>query len=91
MGHTQNNSMECHYGLLQHIHDLEIFLKNEKIDIYLISETHLTKQSFVKIKVYYIFRSDHPVNKPRGGSAAIIKDSLKHQAKNKEFNISQVS
>lgn len=95
--------------LLQHIYDLEIFLKNEKIDICLISETHLIKQSFVKIKVYYIFRSDHPVNKLRGGFAAIIKDSIKHQeemkielemmqvtivkvqAKNKEFNISQVS
>jgi len=37
-------------GLSQHIPELEIFLVNESIDICLVSETHLKKESKVKIK-----------------------------------------
>ena len=39
--------MECKWA---NISELEIFLRNEKIDICLISETHFTKQSYVTIR-----------------------------------------
>ena len=64
--------------LLQHIHELEIFLRNEKIDVCLIAEIHLTKQSFVKIRGYVIYHTNHPADKAQGGSAVIIKDCIKH-------------
>lgn len=65
-------------GLQQHIHELELFLINEKIDICLISETHFTKQSFFKIRGYCTYHTDHPADKARGGSAVIIKNNIKH-------------
>lgn len=65
-------------GLVNKIHELEVFLREEKIDICLISETHFTKQSYVRVKGYTTYHSTHPSNKARGGSAVIIKDSVKH-------------
>ena len=58
---------------------LEVFLKEYKIDICLVSETHCTKESYIKIQIYYIYRTIHPSNKARGGTAVIIKENLKHQ------------
>lgn len=37
------------------------FLEMKKIDVYLIAETHLTKQSFVKISGYVINQTAHPI------------------------------
>lgn len=55
-----------------------MFLYNKKIDVCLLSETHLTKQTFVKIRGYSIYRADHPADKARGGAAVIIKEGIKH-------------
>jgi len=39
-------------GLIQRRHELQMFLDIQKIDICLISETHFTKQAYVKIEGY---------------------------------------
>lgn len=65
-------------GLLKHKHELEIFLESHKIDICLISETHFTKESYIKIKGYQIYNTIHPSNKSRGGTAVIIKENISH-------------
>lgn len=65
-------------GLQKHISELGIYLKNENIDICLISETHFTKQSYVKIPHYLCYHTPHPENKARGGSAILIKSNMQH-------------
>lgn len=58
--------------------ELEMFLNLEKIDVCLITETHLTNQSLLKIKGYNVYNTPHPSNLSRGGSAIIIKDGIIH-------------
>lgn len=65
-------------GLVQKAMDLELFLTNDRIDICLVSETHFTNQSHLKIRGFCIYHVDHPSNKARGGSAVVIKNSIKH-------------
>ncbi|KAF7278533.1 hypothetical protein GWI33_008237 [Rhynchophorus ferrugineus] len=50
----------------------------QKIDIYLISETHLTKESFIKFRGYTFYHNIHPTNTARGGSVIIIKKNISH-------------
>lgn len=79
-------------GLLNQIPELEIFLNSEKIDICLISETHFTRLSYVKIRGYKIYHAIHPENKARGGSAVLVKESIKHHEETKiEEDIMQVA
>lgn len=70
-------------GLLQHKNELQSILEKENIDICLISETHFTKQSFIKIKNYSIYHTIHPSNNARGGSAIIIKSIIEHYEEDK--------
>jgi exonuclease III len=54
------------------------FLINQQIDIMLISETHFTNKSFLKIPDYVIYNTNHPNGTARGGSAVIIRKTIKH-------------
>lgn len=65
-------------GLLQHQQELQTVLDIEKIDVCLISETHFTKESFVRFKGYKVYQTIHPENAAKGGSAVIIRDSIAH-------------
>lgn len=65
-------------GLLNKKSELEVFLWDEKIDICLISESHFTKQSYIKIHGYTTYHSIHPSNTARGGTSIIIKNSIQH-------------
>ena len=65
-------------GILDKRIELEIFLNIQNIDVCLISETHLTRESFLRIKGYQVYHTYHPDNKARGGSAVIVKQSLAH-------------
>ncbi|CAK1588943.1 unnamed protein product [Parnassius mnemosyne] len=49
-----------------------------KIDIFLISETHFVSSSLIKIKGYNIYHTNHPDGTAHGGTAVIIKSSIKH-------------
>ena len=53
-------------------------MSTEKIDVCLISETHFTKESYFKIPLYEIYHTIHLLNCARGGSAIIVRSSLKH-------------
>jgi hypothetical protein len=64
--------------LLNHQQELQATLDINKIDVCLISKTHLTKQSFIKFRGYKFFHTTHPGNAARGGSAAIVKDNICH-------------
>lgn len=59
-------------GLLQHRQELQTVLDVEKIDVCLITETHFTKESFIKFRGYKTYHITHPGNSARGGSAIII-------------------
>jgi exonuclease III len=65
-------------GLNYHIGEIPIFIKTNKIDIVLISESHTTEQSVIKIPYYTIYYSHHPDGAARVGSALIMKSQVKH-------------
>jgi hypothetical protein len=65
-------------GLLQHRNELQMFLDIKKIDICLVSETHFTNESYIRLKGYCVYHTIHPSNAARGGSAVIIRDSVQH-------------
>jgi len=59
-------------GLTQHKEDLIMTLLDKKIDVCLISETHFTTESYVKLKEFDVYHTKYPNNCVRGGSAVII-------------------
>lgn len=63
-------------GLSQHAKEIELFLKEKSIDIMLVSETHFTQKSFLRLRSYEIYTTNHPSGTARGGSAIIVKKSL---------------
>jgi exonuclease III len=65
-------------GLLQHQHELEIILSTENTDVCLISETHFTKESFIRFKNYITYHTIHVANTARGVRAVIIRNNIKH-------------
>ena len=65
-------------GLAQHKFELELFLKQQQIDIMLISETHFTDKNYLKIHGYNFYHTQHPSGKAHGGTGIIIKSSIKH-------------
>jgi hypothetical protein len=65
-------------GLPHRQQELEIVLHSERIDVCLVSETHLTNQSFIKIKGYKFYHTVHPDNTGKGGSAVIVRENVQH-------------
>lgn len=65
-------------GLKQHVSEVEYFLHDQKINIFLISETHFTDQSCVRIRGYKMYDCTHPSNKARGGASVVIRENIKH-------------
>lgn len=74
---SKNCNLECQWAITKK-HELEAFLWNEKIYICLISETHFTRQSYIKICGYTNYHSTYPSNTARGETFVIIKDSIQH-------------
>lgn len=65
-------------GLLQHRQELQTVLDIENIDVCLISETHFTKETYIRFKGYKVYHTIHPDNDAKGGAAVIIKENLIH-------------
>lgn len=65
-------------GLEQHKEEVKIFLINNHIDILLISETHFTQKTHFKIPNYNTYNTNHPDGTAHGGTAILIKSSIKH-------------
>jgi exonuclease III len=70
-------------GLLNHKYELQAILDINKIDVCLISETHFTKQSFIKFRGYKVYHTTHPRNAARGGCVVIVKDNIHHNEEDK--------
>lgn len=65
-------------GISRHVHEVEMFLRLNKIDIMLLSETHGTDKTHIYIKGYSVVYANHPGNKAFGGAAIIIKSALNY-------------
>lgn len=66
-------------GILNHVNEIETFLKLNYIDILLISETHLTNRSYLRIRDYDVITANQPDNRSHAGSAIIIKSTIKYE------------
>jgi exonuclease III len=53
------------------------------VDVSLVSETRLTKQSYSKFRGYKVYHTIHPENSARGGSAVIINENIHHHEETK--------
>jgi hypothetical protein len=70
-------------GLTQHIEELKRFIYIHNIDVMLISETHITEKSYLKLPNHTVYRTNHPAGTARNRTAIIIKNSIKyHQLNN---------
>jgi hypothetical protein len=65
-------------GIQQRRTELEIFLHEQRIDIALITETHLTQNSTFYIPNYNCYCTHHPNGTARGGTALLIRSTLSH-------------
>lgn len=63
-------------GLKNHTLELETVLNNKRIDIALITETHFTKYSYIRIPGYTLIKTNHPDNTAHGGVAIFVKSTL---------------
>lgn len=80
-------------GLVNHGLELKSFIVNQNLDVMLISETHMTNKSFIKVPDFNIYHTQHPNGTARGGTAIIIKKNIKHHeiAKVSQKNIQATS
>lgn len=66
-------------GIKNHVNELQTVLYNSRIDLALITETHLTKYSNIYIPGYKLLKTDHLDNTAHGGVAILIKNSIQFQ------------
>jgi hypothetical protein len=78
--------------LLQYKENIIVTLVDQKIDVCLISETHITRESCIKLQGFGVYHTTHPNNCARGGSAVIIKEEISHHEdiKKEEFQVTSV-
>ena len=70
-------------GLLNHQQELQVILDINRIYVCLISETHFTKQPFIKFRGYKVYHTIHPENSAKGGSAIIVRENISHHGESK--------
>jgi len=64
-------------GLRRDIAEVIDYLNETSVDIMFICETHLTPNNTFRVQNYTVYRRDRP-DRPGGGVAIIIKNSLQH-------------
>lgn len=65
-------------GLNQHSHELKSFINHNEIDVMLVTETHFTNKSYLTLFNYKIYFTNHPDGTAHGGTAILIRNSIKH-------------
>ena len=65
-------------GLLQHKENLTVTRVDQKIDVCLKTETHFTRESYIRQRGFDVYRAMHLNNCVRGGSVVIIKKEISH-------------
>jgi hypothetical protein len=68
--------------LTQHTEELKTFTSIHDIDVMLISEPNFTEKIYLKLPNYTVYHTNHPAETARGGTAIIIKNSIKHHQLN---------
>ena len=63
-------------GLQNHKEEIKLFLNQNKIDVMLISETHVTSRSHFTVPGYDTCLTNHPADKAHGGTAILIKSHI---------------
>jgi len=63
-------------GLQQHKDEVVLFLKQNQIDMLLISETHFTSKNYFSIPGYERCCKNHPDGTAHGDTAIIIKNTI---------------
>jgi hypothetical protein len=67
---------------IQHRDELKMFIYTNDIDVILISETHFTEKSCIRIPQYTHYHINQPTGSARGGTAIILKSSIQHHLLN---------
>lgn len=65
-------------GLSPSKNEFKIIMEINKIDIALISETHMNDKKCFRLENYNAYFTNHPNGNSQGGSAVIIKQNIKH-------------
>ena len=65
-------------GLQQRALETKTFLYNNNIDILLVSETHFTSKSHMKVPYYIIYDTKYRSGKAHGETVVIIRNNIKH-------------
>lgn len=65
-------------GIINHRAQIIQFLNDYNIDVMLISETRLTKESYFSIPNYIFYHALHPDNTAHAGAGVLIKRRIKH-------------
>jgi hypothetical protein len=68
--------------LTQHTEELKKFISIHNINVMLISETYFTEKSYLKLPNCTVCHTNHPAETVQGGTAIIIKNSIKHHQLN---------
>lgn len=66
-------------GITRKLNEIEFYMKAKHIDIFLISETHLTTRSYVKIRGYDFIFTNHPDGKAHAGAGIFIKSTIRYE------------
>lgn len=65
-------------GLSPNKQEVELFVNHNKIDILLISESHMTDEKLIKIEGYNVYCTNHPDGTSHAGAAIVIRENIKH-------------
>jgi hypothetical protein len=65
-------------GLAPNIHELELLLKSNQLDVCLISEAHTTCRSRICVPGFCVYTTPHPDGGAHAGCAIIIRNCVKH-------------
>jgi hypothetical protein len=57
---------------------LKMFTSHHNIDVMFISETHFKEKIYLKLVKYAVYHTNHPSGTARGGTAIIMKTTIKH-------------
>lgn len=66
-------------GLQRKLNEISLFLNTKHIDIFLISETHLTSRSHIKIRGYDFISTNHPDDSAHAGAGLFVKSSIRYE------------
>lgn len=65
-------------GLALRSGELETFLVHNNVDIALISETHFTSKSYIRMYGFTLYHTTHPSGNAHAGLTVIIKNNVKY-------------